>query len=161
MDFARPFTDQSFFLIAGPCVIESREHSHLMAASLRDLAEARGIPFIYKSSFDKANRTSGGSHRGPGMAGGLDILAEVRSRYGVPVLTDVHESDQCGPAAQAVDVLQIPAFLCRQTDLIVAAARTGAAAISFAGGNAGKDISPMTAGKLFTADAAASSEVCV
>ena len=127
MDFARPFTDQSFFLIAGPCVIESREHSHLMAASLRDLAEARSIPFIYKSSFDKANRTSGESHRGPGMEGGLDILAEVRSRYGVPVLTDVHESDQCGPAAQAVDVLQIPAFLCRQTDLLVAAGKTGRA----------------------------------
>jgi 2-dehydro-3-deoxyphosphooctonate aldolase (KDO 8-P synthase) len=127
MDFARPFTDQSFFLIAGPCVIESREHSHLMAASLRDLAEARSIPFIYKSSFDKANRTSGDSHRGPGMEGGLDILAEVRSRYGVPVLTDVHESDQCGPAAQAVDVLQIPAFLCRQTDLLLAAGQTGKA----------------------------------
>jgi 2-dehydro-3-deoxyphosphooctonate aldolase (KDO 8-P synthase) len=125
MDFTRPFTDQSFFLIAGPCVIESREHAHVMASALRDLAEARGIPFIYKSSFDKANRTSGGSHRGPGMAGGLDILAEVRSRYGVPVLTDVHESDQCAPAAQAVDVLQIPAFLCRQTDLLEAAAATG------------------------------------
>jgi len=125
MDFARPYTDQSFFLIAGPCVIESREHAHLMAENLRDLAEARGIPFIYKSSFDKANRTSGGSHRGPGMAGGLDILAEVRSRYGVPVLTDVHESDQCAAAAEAVDVLQIPAFLCRQTDLLVAAAATG------------------------------------
>jgi 2-dehydro-3-deoxyphosphooctonate aldolase (KDO 8-P synthase) len=125
MDFTRPFTGQSFFLIAGPCVIESREHAHLMASSLRDLAEARGIPFIYKSSFDKANRTSRDSHRGPGMEGGLDILAEVRSRYGVPVLTDVHESDQCAPAAQAVDVLQIPAFLCRQTDLLLAAAATG------------------------------------
>ena len=125
MDFTRPFTDQSFFLIAGPCVIESRDHAHLMAGALRDLAEARGIPFIYKSSFDKANRTSASSHRGPGMAGGLDILAEVRSRYGVPVLTDVHESDQCAPAAEAVDVLQIPAFLCRQTDLLVAAAGTG------------------------------------
>jgi 2-dehydro-3-deoxyphosphooctonate aldolase (KDO 8-P synthase) len=125
MDFTRPFTDQSFFLIAGPCVIESREHAHLMASALRDLAEARSIPFIYKSSFDKANRTSASSHRGPGMADGLDILAEVRSRYGVPVLTDVHESDQCAPAAQAVDVLQIPAFLCRQTDLLVAAAATG------------------------------------
>jgi 2-dehydro-3-deoxyphosphooctonate aldolase (KDO 8-P synthase) len=125
MDFNRPFTDQSFFLIAGPCVIESREHAHLMAGSLRDLAEARGIPFLYKSSFDKANRTSGGSQRGPGMDGGLDILAEIRSRYGVPVLTDVHESEQCAPAAQAVDVLQIPAFLCRQTDLLQAAAVTG------------------------------------
>ena len=125
MDFARPFTDQSFFLIAGPCVIESRDHAHHMATSLRDLAEARGIPFIYKSSFDKANRTSGGSHRGPGMEQGLDILAELRSRYGVPVLTDVHESTQCAAAAQAVDVLQIPAFLCRQTDLLPAAAATG------------------------------------
>ncbi len=125
MDFARPFTDQSFFLIAGPCVIESRDHAHHMATSLRDLAEARGIPFIYKSSFDKANRTSGGSHRGPGMDQGLDILAEVRSRYGVPVLTDVHESTQCAAVAQAVDVLQIPAFLCRQTDLLQAAAATG------------------------------------
>ena len=125
MDFARPHTDQSFFLIAGPCVIESREHAHLMAGQLRDLAEARGIPFLYKSSFDKANRTSGGSARGPGMEEGLDILAEVRRRYGVPVLTDVHESQQCAPAAQAVDVLQIPAFLCRQTDLLVAAATTG------------------------------------
>jgi 2-dehydro-3-deoxyphosphooctonate aldolase (KDO 8-P synthase) len=96
-----------------------------MASSLRDLAEARGIPFIYKSSFDKANRTSGGSRRGPGMEGGLDILAEARSRYGMPVLTDVHESAQCAPAAQAVDVLQIPAFLCRQTDLLAAAAATG------------------------------------
>ncbi|MEI6591801.1 MAG: 3-deoxy-8-phosphooctulonate synthase [Holophagaceae bacterium] len=127
MDFARPFTDQSFFLIAGPCVIESRDHAHHMATSLRDLAEARGIPFIYKSSFDKANRTSGGSHRGPGMEQGLDILAELRSRYGVPVLTDVHESTQCATAAQAVDVLQIPAFLCRQTDLLQAAAATGRA----------------------------------
>lgn len=125
MDFLRPFTDQSFFLIAGPCVIESREHAHLMASRLRDLAETRGIPFIYKSSFDKANRTSRDSHRGPGMDGGLDILAEVRSRYGVPVLTDVHESSQCAPVAKAVDALQIPAFLCRQTDLLLAAAATG------------------------------------
>ncbi len=127
MDFARPHTDQSFFLIAGPCVIESREHAHTMAAALRDLAESRGIPFIYKSSFDKANRTSGASHRGPGMAEGLDILAEVRSRWGVPVLTDVHESSQCAVAALAVDALQIPAFLCRQTDLLLAAAATGRA----------------------------------
>jgi len=125
MDFAHPFTDQSFFLIAGPCVIESREHAHRMAQALRDLAEARGIPFIYKSSFDKANRTSRDSRRGPGMEEGLDILAEVRSRLGVPVLTDVHEKVQCAPAAQAVDVLQIPAFLCRQTDLLLAAAATG------------------------------------
>ncbi len=125
MDFAHPFTDQSFFLIAGPCVIETRDHAHRMASALLDLAEARGIPFIYKSSFDKANRTSAASQRGPGMDEGLDILAEVRSRHGVPVLTDVHESAQCAPAAQAVDVLQIPAFLCRQTDLLMAAAATG------------------------------------
>ena len=125
MNFTRPFTDQSFFLIAGPCVIESREHTHLMASSLRDLAEDRGIPFIFKASFDKANRTSAEAHRGPGMAEGLDILAEVRSRYGVPVLTDVHESAQCEAVARAVDVLQIPAFLCRQTDLLLAAAATG------------------------------------
>ncbi len=125
MNFTRPFTDQSFFLIAGPCVIESREHTHLMASSLRDLAEDRGIPFIFKASFDKANRTSAEAHRGPGMAEGLDILAEVRSRYGVPVLTDVHESAQCEAVARAVDVLQSPAFLCRQTDLLLAAAATG------------------------------------
>jgi 2-dehydro-3-deoxyphosphooctonate aldolase (KDO 8-P synthase) len=125
MDFAHPFTDQGFFLIAGPCVIESREHAHQMAQAIRDLAEARGIPFLYKSSFDKANRTSREARRGPGMEEGLDILAEVRSRLGVPVLTDVHESYQCAPAAQAVDVLQIPAFLCRQTDLLTAAAATG------------------------------------
>ena len=125
MDFARPYTDQSFFLIAGPCVIESRDHSRFMAASLRDLAEARGIPFIFKASFDKANRTSLKSYRGSAMAEGLDILSEVRSRFGIPVLTDVHESAQCAPVAEAVDVLQIPAFLCRQTDLLIAAAATG------------------------------------
>ncbi len=125
MDFAQPFTEHSFFLIAGPCVIESRAHAHLMSAQLRDIAEDRGIPFIYKSSFDKANRTSKDSYRGVEMAEGLDILTEVRQKLGVPVLTDVHESHQCEPVAAAVDVLQIPAFLCRQTDLLVAAAKTG------------------------------------
>ena len=125
MDFKRPFTDQSFFLIAGPCVIESREHTHFLASQLFDLAEARGIPFIFKASFDKANRTSLGSYRGITMEEGLDILAEVRQKLGVPVLTDVHESTQCAQVAQAVDVLQIPAFLCRQTDLLLAAAATG------------------------------------
>jgi len=125
MDFIRPFTERSFFLIAGPCVIESREHSHFLAAQLQDLAEARGIPFIFKASFDKANRTSLKSYRGSAMAEGLDILSEVRSRFGIPVLTDVHESAQCGPVAEAVDVLQIPAFLCRQTDLLLAAGATG------------------------------------
>ena len=125
MDFQRPFTDRSFFLIAGPCVIESRDHAHFLATQLRDLAAARGIPFLFKASFDKANRTSLDSYRGSSMAEGLDILAEVRARAGVPVLTDVHESAQCAEVAQAVDVLQIPAFLCRQTDLLLAAAATG------------------------------------
>jgi len=125
MDFTQPCTEHSFFLIAGPCVIESREHTHFMSAQLRDIAEERGIPFIYKSSFDKANRTSKDSYRGVEMKEGLDILAEVRQKLGVPVLTDVHESHQCAPVADAVDVLQIPAFLCRQTDLLVAAAKTG------------------------------------
>lgn len=125
MDFKRPYTDQSFFLIAGPCVIESREHTHFLASKLFDLAEARGIPFIFKASFDKANRTSLGSYRGITLEEGLDILAEVRQRLGVPVLTDVHESAQCAEVAKAVDVLQIPAFLCRQTDLLLAAAATG------------------------------------
>jgi 2-dehydro-3-deoxyphosphooctonate aldolase (KDO 8-P synthase) len=125
MDFIRPFTDRSFFLIAGPCVIESREHTHFLAAKLQDLAEARGVPFIFKASFDKANRTALDSFRGASMAEGLDILSEVRSRLGVPVLTDVHEAAQCAAVAEAVDVLQIPAFLCRQTDLLTAAAATG------------------------------------
>ncbi len=124
MDFTKPSTENSFFLIAGPCVIESREHTHFMSAQLRDIAEERGIPFIYKSSFDKANRTSKDSYRGVAMKEGLDILAEVRQKLGVPVLTDVHESGQCAPVADAVDVLQIPAFLCRQTDLLLAAAKT-------------------------------------
>ncbi|MBI3130839.1 MAG: 3-deoxy-8-phosphooctulonate synthase [Acidobacteria bacterium] len=125
MDFHHPFTDQSFFLIAGPCVIESREHSHFMASALKELAVSRGIPFIFKSSFDKANRTSLDSHRGQGMEVGLDILAEVKREVGVPVLTDVHESHQCEPVAAVCDVLQIPAFLCRQTDLLQAAGATG------------------------------------
>ena len=125
MDFIHPFTDRSFFLIAGPCVIESREHTHFLAQQLQDLAEVRGIPFIFKASFDKANRTSLASYRGAAMTEGLDILAEVRARIGVPVLTDVHESAQCAQVAEAVDVLQIPAFLCRQTDLLMAAAATG------------------------------------
>lgn len=124
-DFAKPWTDQSFFLIAGPCVIESREHAKLMSVELKKLADARGVPFLYKSSFDKANRTSLGSARGPGMDAGLDILAEVRESLGVPVLTDVHESIQCEAVGKAVDVLQIPAFLCRQTDLLLAAGATG------------------------------------
>ncbi len=113
------------FLIAGPCVIESPRHPHQVAARLKDITDALGIPLIFKASYDKANRSSLGSYRGPGMDRGLDILAGVRERYEVPILTDVHEVAQVEKAAAVVDVLQIPAFLCRQTDLVVEAARTG------------------------------------
>ena len=119
--------DLPFVLIAGPCQIESRAHALEMAAGIREICTALDIPVIYKSSFDKANRTSATAARGIGMAAGLEILAEVRSLYAMPVLTDVHSPEQCGPTAQAVDVLQIPAFLCRQTDLLLAAGETGAA----------------------------------
>lgn len=114
-------------LIAGPCAIEGRSHALEMSQALKELTARAGVPLIYKSSFDKANRTSLSSGRGPGMAAGLDILAEVRTATGLPVLTDVHEPGQCKAVAEAVDVLQIPAFLCRQTDLLVAAAETGRA----------------------------------
>ncbi len=114
-----------FVLIAGPCQIESRAHALEVAAALRDLSDATGVGVIYKSSYDKANRTSASAARGVGMAQGLAILAEVRERTGLPTLTDVHAPDQCAPAAEAVDVLQIPAFLCRQTDLLLAAGATG------------------------------------
>jgi 2-dehydro-3-deoxyphosphooctonate aldolase (KDO 8-P synthase) len=113
------------FLIAGPCVIESRESSLRHAEAIAAVAKAAGVPLIFKSSFDKANRTSHASFRGPGPDEGLAILAEVRSELGLPVLTDVHEVGQCAATAEAVDVLQIPALLCRQTDLIRAAAATG------------------------------------
>ena len=116
----RPLT-----LIAGPCAIESRDHAIEVADVLAGPTRARGMGFIFKSSYDKANRTSADSPRGMGMAAGLEILAEVRDRIGCPVLTDVHEPSHCAPTAEAVDVLQIPAFLCRQTDLLVAAAATG------------------------------------
>ena len=119
--------DQPFTLIAGPCQIESEAHAFEMADALREIAGRVGVGLIYKSSFDKANRTSASAARGVGMDRGLDILASVRQRYGMPVLTDVHGPDQCAPAAQAVDVLQIPAFLCRQTDLLIAAGETGCA----------------------------------
>ncbi len=119
--------DLPLVLIAGPCVIESRSHALETAGALREIADGAGIGLIYKSSFDKANRTSIDSPRGGGMAWGLEILADVRETVRCPVLTDVHSPEQCGPAAEAVDVLQIPAFLCRQTDLVVAAARTGRA----------------------------------
>ncbi len=119
--------DLPFVLIGGPCQIESRAHAMEVAGELAALCRAANIGLIYKSSYDKANRTSAGAARGVGMAAGLAILAEVRERFGVPVLTDVHERDHCAPAAAAVDVLQIPAFLCRQTDLLIAAGETGAA----------------------------------
>ncbi len=119
--------DRPFVLIAGPCQIESRSHALEVAAALRDLSLDTGVPITYKSSYDKANRTSVNAQRGVGMAEGLAILAEVRESTGLPVLTDVHAADQCAPAAEAVDVLQIPAFLCRQTDLLLAAGETGRA----------------------------------
>jgi 2-dehydro-3-deoxyphosphooctonate aldolase (KDO 8-P synthase) len=119
--------DLPFVLIAGPCQIESEAHALEVAEALVGICRDLGIPLIYKSSFDKANRTSGGAERGIGLAKGLSILAEVRARFGVPVLTDVHDAAQCAAVAEAVDVLQIPAFLCRQTDLLLAAGETGAA----------------------------------
>ncbi len=117
----------AFVLIAGPCQIEGMAQAMEVAAALADIQAATGVRVIYKSSFDKANRTSAGAARGVGMAAGLDILAAVRARFGMPTLTDVHSPEQCATVAEAVDVLQIPAFLCRQTDLLVAAGETGAA----------------------------------
>jgi len=117
--------DHPFFLIAGPCVIESRQMAMDTAGALRDITAGLGIPFIYKSSFDKANRSSGTSFRGPGMDEGLQILADVRAAFNVPVLTDVHDTTQVAAVAAVVDVLQTPAFLCRQTDFIHACAASG------------------------------------
>jgi 2-dehydro-3-deoxyphosphooctonate aldolase (KDO 8-P synthase) len=114
-------------LIAGPCALESRAHAFDMAGALKDITARLNIGFVYKTSFDKANRTSAASARGLGLDKALAIFAELREKLGVPVLTDVHEPDQCAPVAEVVDVLQIPAFLCRQTDLLVAAAKTGRA----------------------------------
>src|SRR5262245_22463883 len=115
---------RELFLIAGPCVIESRDHVLFMAEELKKITDACGVPLVFKASFDKANRSSIQSFRGPGPKEGLKILDDVR-RTGVPVLTDIHEVGQAGPVAEIVDILQIPAFLCRQTDLIAAAAKTG------------------------------------
>jgi 2-dehydro-3-deoxyphosphooctonate aldolase (KDO 8-P synthase) len=112
-------------LIAGPCVLEGRGHAFDMAGTLKEIAARRGIGFVYKTSFDKANRTSSKSARGLGLDKALAIFAELREKLGVPVLTDVHEPDQCAAIADVVDILQIPAFLCRQTDLLLAAAKTG------------------------------------
>jgi len=117
---ARPFV-----LIAGPCVIESDAHATELAAQLVDITARVGVPFVFKASYDKANRTSGRSFRGPGLEEGLRVLASIKARFDVPLLTDIHEAGQADAAADVVDVLQIPAFLSRQTDLIVAAARTG------------------------------------
>jgi 2-dehydro-3-deoxyphosphooctonate aldolase (KDO 8-P synthase) len=113
------------FLIAGPCVIESREHAFFMASELKKITAAHGVPFVFKASYDKANRTSIKSFRGLGIKEGLKILGDVRQQLQVPVLSDVHEPPHCKPAGEVLDILQIPAFLSRQTDLIVAAAETG------------------------------------
>jgi 2-dehydro-3-deoxyphosphooctonate aldolase (KDO 8-P synthase) len=112
-------------LIAGPCVIESAAHASMIAESLVKIAARCGAPLVFKASYDKANRTSLASFRGPGIDEGLEVLAGIKARFGVPVLTDIHEANQAAPVAEVADVLQIPAFLSRQTDLIVAAARTG------------------------------------
>ncbi|WP_411869383.1 3-deoxy-8-phosphooctulonate synthase [Vulcanococcus limneticus] len=112
----------SLTLIAGPCVIESRELALDIAEQVKAITDRLGIRYIFKASYDKANRSSGDSFRGPGVNGGLEVLAEVKQRFGLPVLTDIHESHQAAPVAEVVDVLQIPAFLCRQTDLLLAAA---------------------------------------
>ena len=114
-------------LIAGPCAMESREHALETAQALVEMTAAIDMPLIYKSSFDKANRTSVNAPRGIGLAGALEIFAEIKTRFGCPVITDVHDAGQCAPVGEVVDVLQIPAFLCRQTDLLLAAAATGRA----------------------------------
>ena len=119
--------DLPIVLIAGPCALESRDHALEVAQVLKEMTAALGLGFIFKTSFDKANRTSGSSPRGVGLEAALPVFAEIRDRVGCPVLTDIHNPDQCAEAAEAVDVLQIPAFLCRQTDLLVAAAKTGRA----------------------------------
>lgn len=114
-------------IIAGPCQLESRGHALEMATALKEICTRLGLALVFKTSFDKANRTSAGAARGVGLAAALPIFAEIRESLGLPVLTDVHDAAQCAPVAEAVDVLQIPAFLCRQTDLLVAAAKTGRA----------------------------------
>jgi 2-dehydro-3-deoxyphosphooctonate aldolase (KDO 8-P synthase) len=117
---------QPLFWIAGPCVIESEEHALKLAGRLSAVARQLKLPYLFKASFDKANRTSLDSYRGPGLERGLEILARIKRKFGVPVLTDIHDVRQVGPAAEVCDVLQIPAFLCRQTDLLLEAGRSGA-----------------------------------
>jgi 2-dehydro-3-deoxyphosphooctonate aldolase (KDO 8-P synthase) len=116
---------RDLFLIAGPCLVESESHALRMAEAISAEARRAGLPYIFKSSYDKANRTSLGGHRGPGIEEGLRVLGRVKSEVGVPILTDVHDVSQVGPAAEVADVLQVPAFLCRQTDLIIEVARSG------------------------------------
>ncbi|WP_068081688.1 3-deoxy-8-phosphooctulonate synthase [Polycladidibacter stylochi] len=118
--------NKPFSLIAGPCQMESRQHALEMAQAVKEITDSLGIGYVFKASFDKANRTSISGGRGIGMAKGLEVFAEIKETYGLPVITDVHESHQCAPVAEVCDILQIPAFLCRQTDLLVAAAKTGA-----------------------------------
>lgn len=120
-------TGQPLAFIVGPCVIESASHAMELAMQLKAIAARVGVPLIFKASYDKANRTSLSSFRGPGLDAGLTVLADIKARTGLPLLTDIHEPSHAAPAAAVVDVLQIPAFLCRQTDLLVAAARTGRA----------------------------------
>ncbi|MBE7185506.1 MAG: 3-deoxy-8-phosphooctulonate synthase [Methylobacterium mesophilicum] len=117
--------DLPLTLIAGPCQLESREHAFAMAGALKELTDELGIGFVYKSSFDKANRTSLGGRRGIGLEGALPIFADLKKEFGFSILTDIHNEEQCGIVAETVDILQIPAFLSRQTDLLIAAARTG------------------------------------
>ncbi len=117
--------DAPFALIAGPCAMESREHAMFMAAALKEMTGRLGIPFVFKASFDKANRTSASGRRGIGLAKALEVFAEIKATYGLPVLTDIHDATQCKAVGEVVDILQIPAFLCRQTDLLIAAAETG------------------------------------
>ena len=118
---SRPFS-----LIAGPCQMESREHALECAAAVKEIAGGLDIQVVFKASFDKANRTSLSGKRGVGLSDALPVFAEIKEKYGLPVLTDIHSAEQCAPVAQVVDILQIPAFLCRQTDLLIAAANTGA-----------------------------------
>lgn len=118
--------DRPLTVIAGPCQLESAEHAAMIASSMKEACAQTGVQFVFKASYDKANRTSLDGKRGPGIEAGLQILADLRSRFDVPVLTDVHTAEQARLAAQAVDIIQIPAFLCRQTDLLIAAGETGA-----------------------------------
>jgi 2-dehydro-3-deoxyphosphooctonate aldolase (KDO 8-P synthase) len=118
--------DAPFSILAGPCALESRDHAMECASAIKEIADRLGIGLVYKTSFDKANRTSLKGGRGVGLDQALPIFAEIKEKFGVPVVTDVHAAEQCAPVAEVVDVLQIPAFLCRQTDLLIAAAATGA-----------------------------------